>query len=173
MDDLRELRISKQLPAKDMVSVVRDIYPKYDKTMQSKCERGSEYGVQLKQDAMTALLTKFAPERLKNSPMPQPPPGESPKIAKKKVDGHRLTCRISCRLEDDEYKALKEYVKTEGFDTMQAWLTHKVRQYIRNKARKSTKKTDEQQIQKSPESDEVMTRELTAWKDSREDRKFW
>jgi len=116
--DLRELRISRQLPAKDMVSVVRDLYPKYDKTMQSKCERGNEYGIQIKQDAMNALLAKFAPELLN---------------AKKKKDGHRLTCRISCRLEDEEYKTLKKYVKAEGFDTMQAWLTHKVRQYIRRK----------------------------------------
>lgn len=128
--DLRELRLSRKLPAKDIVSVVQDIYPKYDKTMQSKCERESEYGVQLKQDAMDTLLMKFAPDLL---------------TAKKKNDGHRLTCRISCRLEDEEYEALKKYVEAEGFDTMQAWLTHRVRQYIRRK----TASTNNSKIERS------------------------
>ncbi|NMD01851.1 MAG: hypothetical protein GYA71_01105 [Bacteroidales bacterium] len=99
-----------------MVEVVRGIYPKYDKTMQSKCERGDEYGVQLRPDGMKALLEKFAPERLA-----------------KKGDGHRLTCRISCRLEDDEYADLLHYVKIDGFDTMQAWLTYMVRRYIKRR----------------------------------------
>ncbi len=117
-EELRELRISKNLPAKEMVEVVRGIYPKYDKTMQSKCERGNEYGIQIKQDAMNALLAKFAPELLN---------------AKKKNDGHRLTSRISCRLEDEEYKALKEIIKEDGFDTMQEWLASKIRAFIKNK----------------------------------------
>ena len=41
-EKIRELRISRKLPAKDMVAVVQELYPKYDKTMQSKCERGDE-----------------------------------------------------------------------------------------------------------------------------------
>lgn len=43
-EELRELRLSKQIPAKDMVAVVQAIYPKYDKTVQSKCENGDAYG---------------------------------------------------------------------------------------------------------------------------------
>ncbi|MDF2984929.1 MAG: hypothetical protein K0R50_439 [Eubacterium sp.] len=132
--DLRELRTSRQLPAKEIVSVVQKLYPKYDKTMQSKCERGNEYGIQLRNDAMNALLMKFAPDKLSEDKSAiQTPQDDSSKATKDKNDGHRLTCRISCRLEDDEYKALKEFVKAEGFDTMQAWLTHRVRQYIRRK----------------------------------------
>lgn len=46
-EELRELRLSKQIPAKDMVAVVQAIYPKYDKTVQSKCENGEAYGVSL------------------------------------------------------------------------------------------------------------------------------
>ena len=46
-EELRELRLSKQIPAKDMVAVVQAIYPKYDKTVQSKCENGDAYGVSL------------------------------------------------------------------------------------------------------------------------------
>lgn len=55
-EELRELRLSKQIPAKDMVAVVQAIYPKYDKTVQSKCENGDAYGVSLRPDAMAAAL---------------------------------------------------------------------------------------------------------------------
>lgn len=61
-EELRELRLSKQIPAKDMVAVVQAIYPKYDKTVQSKCENGEAYGVSLRPDAMAALYAHFAPE---------------------------------------------------------------------------------------------------------------
>lgn len=89
-EELRELRLSKQIPAKDMVAVVQAIYPKYDKTVQSKCENGDAYGVSLRPDAMAALYSHFAPEL-----------AESRKTAKK--DAHRLTCRISARLETADY----------------------------------------------------------------------
>jgi len=125
-EELRELRISRKLPAKEMVEVVRGIYPKYDKTMQSKCERGDEYGVQIRRDALDALYARFDPDHLA-------------KAKKKKGDGHRLTCRISCRLEDDEYAALKKYVQADGFGTMQDWLAHTVRKYIRRKAASENK----------------------------------
>lgn len=42
-EELRELRIEKQIPAKEMVAVVQTLYPKYDKTVQSKCENGDTY----------------------------------------------------------------------------------------------------------------------------------
>ena len=121
---LRDLRISQQLPAKDIVAVVQAIYPKYDKTLQSKCERGDEYGIQLRQDAMAALLAKFSPCLIQT--------------ATKKGDGHKLTSRISCRLSDEEYAELQQFVKAEGFDTMQAWLACRVRKYIKRK-RKAAK----------------------------------
>lgn len=60
-EELRELRLSKQIPAKDMVAVVQALYPKYDKTVQSKCENGDAYGVSLRPDAMAALYSHFAP----------------------------------------------------------------------------------------------------------------
>lgn len=116
-EELRELRINKQLPAKEMVSVVKEIYPKYDKTMQSKCERGNEYGIQIRQDALEALYTKFDPGRLE----------------KKKDDGHKLKCRISCRLPDEVYAELQQFIKEDGYKTTQDWLTYIVKKYIENK----------------------------------------
>ena len=114
VEELRELRINRQLPAKEMVEVVRDIYPKYDKTLQSKCERGDEYGIQIKTRAMDALYTRFDPE----------------KLTKKKKDGHKYTCRISCRLPDDQYLLLQKYTQVDGYKTMQDWLTSQVKKYL-------------------------------------------
>ena len=125
-EELRSLRISRQIPAKEMVAVVQEKYPKYDKTLQSKCERGDEYGIQLRQDAMAAILAKFSPLLI------QP-------AATKKGDGHKLTSRISCRLSDEEYAELQQFIKADGFDTMQAWLTHRVRNYIKRKRKAMAK----------------------------------
>ena len=113
-EELRELRLSKQIPAKDMVAVVQAIYPKYDKTVQSKCENGDTYGVSLRPDAMAALYAHFAPEL-----------AEGRKAVKK--DAHRLTCRISARLETADYEALQRLIEAEGYATTQDWLTATVR----------------------------------------------
>lgn len=116
-EELRELRLAKQIPAKDMVAVVQRLYPKYDKTVQSKCENGEAYGVSLRPDAMAALYAQFAPELVK------------PQNAVKR-DKHRLTCRISARLETADYEALQQLVAAEGYATMQDWLTATVRTFI-------------------------------------------
>ena len=101
----------------DMVAVVQAIYPKYDKTVQSKCENGDAYGVSLRPDAMAALYAHFAPEL-----------AEGRKAVKK--DAHRLTCRISARLETADYEALQRLIEAEGYATTQDWLTATVRRYI-------------------------------------------
>lgn len=121
-EELRALRISKQIPAKKMVAVVRELYPKYDKTMQSKCERGDEYGVRIREDALEALYVKFAPELLE-------------KKQSKRSSGHKLKCRISCRLPDEVHAELLEFISEDGYKTMQDWLTDTVDKYIRRKRR--------------------------------------
>ena len=88
-----------------------------DKTVQSKCENGEIYGVSLRPDAMAALYAHFAPEVV-----------EQRKAAKK--DAHRLTCRISARLETADYEALQQLIAADGYATTQDWLTAIVRRYI-------------------------------------------
>ena len=120
-EELRELRVTKQIPAKDMVAVVQALYPKYDKTVQSKCENGEAYGVTIRPDAMYALYERFAPERL-----------EPPK--RTRHGQHRLTCRISCRLENEDYEALQQLIEASGCATVQEWLTGIVRGLIGKEA---------------------------------------
>lgn len=115
MNELKTLRVQKKIPAKDMIEVVQKIYPKYDKVMQSKCENGEIYGVQLAPDAMAALRAAFEPEAPKKTP---------------RRDRHRLTCSIRARLETPIYEALQQRIEAEGHTTAQDWLTEKILAYL-------------------------------------------
>ena len=101
-NELMELRGGRGLPAREMVAVVQELYPKYDKTMQSKCEHGEEYGVLLRPDALTALYSRFAPDVLE--------------ARKRSRHGkHRLTCRVTARLEDALFAA---FASAEAFEIL-------------------------------------------------------
>lgn len=119
-NELRDLRVRHQLPVKDMVEIVRTLYPKYDKTVQSKCENSSSYGTTLMPDAMELLYKTYEPTALEGR---KKPPKEK----------HRLTCRISARLEDGDYKALQQHLDADGYSTMQELLTDLVRRYLKEK----------------------------------------
>lgn len=120
MNELKALRIRKNVPVKAMIEVVQKIYPKYDKYIHSKCENGDQYGIELTKAAMDALYTAFDPER------------SSARSARRK-DKHRLTCSIKARLETPVYEALQQLIEAEGHATVQDWLTEKVTGYIQGK----------------------------------------
>lgn len=117
MNKLRELRISRNIPAKDIVEVVKRIYPKFDKTQLSKCE-SDEYGSELPEDAMQAIYSAFAPELL----TPQ---------KRRRSGRNRLTRRISARLPDDAYALLQQRIRADGYDTIQGWLSDIVSDYLK------------------------------------------
>lgn len=114
---LKNLRTSKNIPAKEMVKVVRQVFPKYDKTLQSKCERSAEYGVGIRTKALDAILEKYAPELLA-------------KEKHRRDGGHKLKCRVMCRLPESTYIRLLERIKEDGFKTVQEWLSCKIVEYI-------------------------------------------
>lgn len=116
-NELRALRIDLGLPAKDMVAVVQELYPKYDKTMQSKCENGDDYGISIRPDAMKAIYAKFAPNGTKAS--------------RRKKDRHRLANRVSCRLDDTDMEELQRRMEADGYATAQELLADLVRRYLR------------------------------------------
>ena len=107
---LKELRISREIPAREIVAVVRRLYPKFDAPTLSKVE-SKEYGTELPGDAVDLIYQTFAPELM-------------PLLHQPKPDPRRLTARISCRLEDDVHALLMEHIKAQGYATTQAWLTN-------------------------------------------------
>ncbi|PWM26744.1 MAG: hypothetical protein DBX48_04310 [Limosilactobacillus fermentum] len=115
-NELRSLRVELGLPAKDIVEIVRTIYPKYDKTMQSKCERSDEYGVILQPDAMATLRKQLDPL------------GKT--VDKRKKDRHRLTNRLHCRLDDTTYQVLQQKMEADGFASSQELLASLIRDYL-------------------------------------------
>lgn len=117
MNALRELRLRMGIPVADMVAVVRQIYPGYDKALQSKCEHGDRCGVNLRTDAMDALYAAFDPNRTTA-------PG------RRKKDAHRLPCAVKARLDQTSYAALQQAIRANGYTTMQDWLANQVRAYI-------------------------------------------
>lgn len=112
---LRDLRLRNSIPSQQMVEIVRRIYPKYDKPLQSKCESPNVYGVQLKPDALKALYMEFDPDAWEKY--------------KRKTDGHKLKNRISCRLDDETFKALVAKSQADGFKTINDCLVDLVKAY--------------------------------------------
>lgn len=110
---ITSLRLAKGLPVRDMVAVVQVLYPKYEKTLHSKCEHGAEYGVQLRPDALHALLDAFAPERAR----------------RQAYDQERNSRRIQARLEADVLCRFRMVLAEDGY-TVQGWIEKQVLEYI-------------------------------------------
>ena len=115
--NLKEFRLKKGILAKDIVAVVQTIYPKYDMTLQSKCEGSDAYGVCLTPKAMKAVYAKFDPD------------GSARKHLRS-ADQHRLKDRLHGRITADEAAQLQQKLAADGYDTVQDWLTDVVRGYI-------------------------------------------
>ena len=113
---LRELRLAKEIPAQDMVDVVRRRYPRYDKHLQSKAERSYLYGVRLCSDAMADLKRAFAPELI-------------PK------ENRRKPCRLVCRVSVLDYNLLMERMRADGFTTAQDCLHSLIKQYLKKEGK--------------------------------------
>ena len=120
VNELRDLRLAKKIPGDRIVEIVRQYHPKFDKTVLSKCEHGEAYGVRIGRKALNALYSEFAPELL-------------PKVQRERNGRHRLTKRISCRLEDEEHAALSQQIDADGYETVQDWLADMVGQYLNTK----------------------------------------
>jgi len=116
-NDLRALRLRQQIPAKDMIAVAQELYPKFDKTIQSKCENGEAYGIDLKPDAMQLLRERFGAEAQEAQKRPR-------------SDRHRLTCSVRGRLPTDVYEQLQQRIRADGYATTQDWLADMVQRYL-------------------------------------------
>lgn len=122
-DDFIKYLREKGIQSKDMVAVVAGLYDKYDKYLQSKVENGESYGVELRNDAIDALLAAFAPEK-------------AAEIKRKRRGGHKMQKTIFARLPDKMYEQLHTTIKAKGFSSVQSWLTYIVVLYLQKEAAK-------------------------------------
>lgn len=117
-NEVRALRLENGLPAKEIVSVVRGLYPKFDKPLLSKCEHGDLYGVDLRPDALSALREyagASGPPEAKN---------------RRKAERRRKVGRCYVRLDKNAYTALQQAIKADGYATMQGWFEETVKKYL-------------------------------------------
>ena len=112
MSDLRDLRLSSGIPASEIAEAVKQVFPKFDRYLLSKCEQPDLYGVALLPRGMKAARA-LAPE-----------------IKPKKKDGHRNQFRIYCRMDESTYKRLIAQIHQDGFKTVQDWIMDQVLAYI-------------------------------------------
>ena len=119
MSELSNLRAYSGAAAKDMVAVIQRTYPKFDKTMLSKCEHEDDYGATLPRAAMDALYAAFAPD-----------PESRKAIKGRKADFHRKTGRLYARVDADTYAALQQAIQADGYRSVQDWFSDVVTTYL-------------------------------------------
>ena len=114
MLDVKQFRTEHALPAKRIVAVMREQYPKYDKALHSKVERPELYGIRLVRGAERLLEDAFA------GTVPEP----------RKRENRRLPARLQCRVSRTDYRRLQLAFQGDGFDTMQSGLAHIIHAYL-------------------------------------------
>lgn len=114
--DVKEFRLKKGLGPKELVQVVREIYPCYDRYLQSKVEHPEKYGIRLLQDAEDEIVKTYS----KTADAPRKP------------EKRRLRCRLTVRTTKKVYAQLQRVLKRKGFETVQAGLTHIINAYLEN-----------------------------------------
>lgn len=119
MLNVKQFRMERGLPAKQIVSVMKEQYPKYDKALHSKVERPEQYGIRLVSGAEKLLEAAFA--------------GTAP--AARKREKRRLPQRLQCRVSKRDYRRLQLALKADGFDTMQSGLAHIIHAYLERRGK--------------------------------------
>lgn len=125
--DLRTAIAVLDLPPKDAVDLLRQSFPSFDKTVLSKCCNPDKYGCVLHPDGYTVLR-----ELIKDGGEAEPAQEEPPAPRKRrKSSAHKFTCRVAGRLPDEKYLRLQRYIRMEGYETTQDWVTAQVDAYLK------------------------------------------
>lgn len=108
---------------KEIVRVMKEQYPGYDKFLHSKAENPSKYGICRTKEAESYLKSIFGECYAEKA------------VRGRRRDGHKLTCRISARMTNERYDELQRYITADGFTTTQSFLEWLVNLYIQGKVK--------------------------------------
>lgn len=86
---------------RELVDAVQTIYPRFDKSLLSKAKNAERYGVEICGDALKHLWLTYAPEEYAKR--------------KRQSDGHKLTRRLQCRVDENLYEEFIEESHKCGF----------------------------------------------------------
>ena len=112
--DINEVMITNGIRAKDIVDIVKQVYPKYDKSLQSKVERPDAYGIKLLGSAEKLVMDTLATK-------PHAP---------RRADKHRLSHSARCRISKTKLGRLQQAFKRDGYDTVQSGMTWLIDNYL-------------------------------------------
>lgn len=113
-----------EMKPQDTVELMRGMFPSFDKTVLSKCNKPEKYGCVLHPAGYEALRNMAAEAEETSQEA-------SPELQKpKKRFRHKLTRQVSGRLSERKYEALQHYIRLDGYETTQDWVTAQVDNYI-------------------------------------------
>lgn len=125
--DVRAFQEGIGIRPKELIGVLREKYPKYDKSLHSKVCSPEKYGVRLVEAAEKALTERCGkPSGMKVQ--------NEPENAVKR-DKRRLPCRIYARLTESEYAALQQAIKASGCLTAQEYLRKLIKKDLKRRER--------------------------------------
>lgn len=111
---IREFREENELSGKEVVKIIQQTYPKFNKAALSYAENFDKTGVTLTAKAK-ALLFETNPE-----------------YKRKMGDTHKFKCRLSTRVTEEEYAQFNALREADGrFSTTQDFLKFIVMEYMR------------------------------------------
>lgn len=110
--DLNRLRSLHKLD--DMVSLLREEYPKLDKPLLSKC-MNEGYGIQLKPNALKILGQRFDPDGWES---------------RRSKDRHKLKDSVRVRLTRRELEEFSSYYRRDGYTDAAACLRSLISAYV-------------------------------------------
>ena len=103
--------------SRELVDAVQTIYPRFDKSLLSKAKNAERYGVEICGDALKHLWLTYAPEEYAKR--------------KRNSDGHKLTRRLQCRVDDETYEAFMRKCKDNGFKDANECLVRLIWLYVK------------------------------------------
>ena len=102
--------------SRELVDAVQTIYPRFDKSLLSKAKNAERYGVEICGDALKHLWLTYAPEEYAKR--------------KRNSDGHILTRRLQCRVDEETYQQVRYKCEMDGFKDVNEFLYRLVRLYL-------------------------------------------
>ena len=102
--------------SRELVDAVQTIYPRFDKSLLSKAKNAERYGVEICGDALKHLWLTYAPEEYAKR--------------KRHSDGHKLTRRLQCRVDEGLYEAFMKVCFERNFKDVNEALNVVIRFFL-------------------------------------------
>ena len=124
-NDLNAALAAVGLSTKEAAVLLKKHFPSMDKPVLSRCANSNKYGCVLHPHGYVILRSML------NIPAPEHDESKEDKPRREcKKDTHRFINRVAGRLPDDKYTLLQRYIRMEGYETTQDWITAQVDRFI-------------------------------------------